>query len=79
MSLRSIARRRIIERSRRFRAGHGQARPSLYSAKPAKLKSASSLRCRAFRAASPAPRRLTITPPARSAAVTSAGTAPKSP
>ena len=64
VSSRSILRRRIIERSRRFRAGHGQARLSLYPAKPAKFKSASSSRCQASQATSPTPRRLTITPPA---------------
>jgi hypothetical protein len=36
-------------------AGHGQAHPSLYPAKLAKLKSASNPRCRASRATSPAP------------------------
>jgi hypothetical protein len=76
---RSILRRRIIEQSRRFRTGHGQARPSLYPAEPTTFKSASSSRCRASQATSPTPRRLTITPPATSAAPTSASTAPKSP
>jgi hypothetical protein len=79
VSKRSIIRHRIIERSRRLKAGHDKARPSLYPAKPAKLESASSFRCRASRAASPAPRRLMITPLATPAAPTSAGTAPKSP
>jgi hypothetical protein len=74
---RSTLRRRIIERPRRFRAGHGQARPSLYPAEPATFKSASSSRCRASQATSPTPRRLTIAPPATSAAPTSA--APKFP
>src|ERR1700761_1946978 len=36
---RSILRRRIIEQSRRFRTGHGQARPSLYPAEPTTFKS----------------------------------------
>jgi hypothetical protein len=79
MSPRSVARRRMIERSRRFRAGHRQARPSLYPGKPAKLKSAPDSLCQVTQAAPSAPRRLMITPLAKSAAPTPAGPAPKSP
>ena len=79
MTAASSAYRCSAIRSSRSRSGRAHARPSLYLTKPAKLKSASSSRCRASRAASPAPRRFTITPPATSPPATSAGTAPQSP
>ena len=75
----SLTHRCCANRSSRSRSGRAHARPSLYSATPHRLKSPSSSRCRASRAASPAPRRLTITPLITSAVPTSAGIAPKSP